>query len=147
MLVPPYDRISRRVATFLRARSRPADEGIAADELEPPSIRELPNRHRRRVASTGDLRSLKESELLIELEHRVEVQETLDRAVGLLAVSLALARPEREVPFRVGFGPRRGRSERSHRPRLVVGNCPHRARALLSSRLHRETARRRAHAV
>lgn len=52
-------------------------------ELEPPSIREPLNRHRRRLANAGDLPSLKEIELLLKLERQVEAQETLERLRAL----------------------------------------------------------------
>jgi hypothetical protein len=54
-----------------------------ADEAELPSIRELLNGHRRRLASSGDLPSLKEIELLLKLERRVETQETLEYLTAL----------------------------------------------------------------
>ena len=59
------------------------DKGAQAGELELPSVRELLNRHRRRLASAGELPSLKEIELLIKLERQVEAQETLERLTAL----------------------------------------------------------------
>ena len=59
------------------------DKGAQAGELELPSVRELLNRHRRRLASGGELPSLKEIELLIKLERQVEAQETLERLTAL----------------------------------------------------------------
>jgi hypothetical protein len=46
---------------------------------ELPSIRELLNLHRRRLANAGELPSLKEIELLLKLEQKVEAQEMLER--------------------------------------------------------------------
>jgi len=48
-----------------------------------PSIRELLNRHRRRLANSDDLPSLKEIELLLKLEREVEAQEELERLTAL----------------------------------------------------------------
>ena len=59
------------------------DKGAQAGEPELPSVRELLNRHRRRLASAGELPSLKEIELLIKLERQVEAQETLERLTAL----------------------------------------------------------------
>jgi len=59
------------------------DKGAQAGEPELPSVRELLNRHRRRLASGGELPSLKEIELLIKLERQVEAQETLERLTAL----------------------------------------------------------------
>jgi hypothetical protein len=56
-----------------------ADEATQSSEPELPSIRELLNRHRRRLASAGELPSLKEIELLLKLERQVETKETLER--------------------------------------------------------------------
>ena len=84
-----------RVERLLRSRSSPpahdslegtllkADEGAQSSEPELPSIRELLNRHRRRLASAGELPSLKEVELLFKLERQVESQETLERLNAL----------------------------------------------------------------
>lgn len=84
-----------RVERLLRTRSSsparelpgehaPAgDKGKRADEQELPSIRELLNRHRRRLASAGELPSLKEIDLLLKLEREVETQETLERLNAL----------------------------------------------------------------
>ncbi len=58
-------------ATSLMSPRPPCRRSAAADELELPSIRELFNRHRRRVASAGVVPSLKEIELLIKLEQQV----------------------------------------------------------------------------
>jgi len=60
-----------------------SDKGTAADEQELPSIRELLNRHRRRLANAGELPSLKEIDLLLKLEQQVEAQETLERLNAL----------------------------------------------------------------
>jgi hypothetical protein len=78
-----------RVERLLRPTSSPpagelpgeharAAEGPGADEPELPPIRELLNRHRRRLASSGDLPSLKEIELLLKLEREVGTQEELE---------------------------------------------------------------------
>jgi hypothetical protein len=50
------------------------DDGTGA-EPDLPSIRELLNRHRRRLARSGELPSLKEIELLLKLERQLEAQE------------------------------------------------------------------------
>jgi hypothetical protein len=81
-----------RVERLLRPRSSPparelpgsiGDNGPGADQEELPSIRELLNRHRRRLAKAGELPSLKEIELLIKLEREVEAQETLEHLNAL----------------------------------------------------------------
>jgi hypothetical protein len=59
------------------------DKATGADEQKLPSIRELLNRHRRRLASAGDLPSLKEIELLLKLEREVEAQEELEHLNAL----------------------------------------------------------------
>jgi hypothetical protein len=59
------------------------DNGTAAEEPELPSIRELLNRHRRRLANAGDLPSLKEIELLLKLEREIEAQEELEHLNAL----------------------------------------------------------------
>jgi len=72
-----------------RARELPgeqvptADDGTRADEPVFPSIRELLNHHRRRLANSGELPSLKEIELLLKLERQVEAQETLEHLTAL----------------------------------------------------------------
>jgi hypothetical protein len=79
-----------RVERLLRPRSSSpggellaGDRGCGADEQELPSIRELLDCHRRRLASTGELPSLKEIELLMKLERAVEADETLERLNAL----------------------------------------------------------------
>jgi hypothetical protein len=59
------------------------DKGTEADEQELPTIRELLNRHRRRLANAGELPSLKEIDLLLKLEQEVEAQEALERLNAL----------------------------------------------------------------
>ncbi len=61
----------------------PEDKGIRADEHELPSIRELLDRHRQRLAEAGELPSLKELQLLLKLEQQVETQEALERLNAL----------------------------------------------------------------
>jgi hypothetical protein len=83
-----------RIERLLRPRSSPparelpgehdlGDKGSGANEPELPSIRELLSRHRRRLASSGDLPSLKEIELLLKLERQVEAQEELEHLNAL----------------------------------------------------------------
>jgi hypothetical protein len=83
-----------RVERILRPRSSspacelPGEQASAGDkstgdELELPSIRELLNRHRRRLASSGDLPSLKEIELLLKIEREVEAGEELEHLNAL----------------------------------------------------------------
>jgi hypothetical protein len=82
------ERIHRRASSPTRdlPREHPAvkpDKGAQAGEPELPSARELLNGHRRRLASAGDLPSLKEIALLLRLERQVEARETLERLNAL----------------------------------------------------------------
>jgi len=60
-----------------------ADGRAQTDERELPSLRELLNGHRRRLASATELPSLKAIELLLKLEQQLEAQETLERLNAL----------------------------------------------------------------
>jgi hypothetical protein len=76
-------RISPPAHNSLEGTLLKADEATQSSEQELPSIRELLDCHRRRLASAGELPSLKEIELLLKLERQVETQETLERLNAL----------------------------------------------------------------
>jgi hypothetical protein len=75
-------------ACELPGEQAPAGDKGTADELELPPIRVLLNRHRRRLASSGDLPSLKEIELLLKLEREVEAREELEHLSALTREAL-----------------------------------------------------------
>jgi hypothetical protein len=64
-------------------RAGPGNDNDTGPEPELPSIRELLNRHRRRLARSGELPSLKEIELLLKLERQLEAQEELEHLNAL----------------------------------------------------------------
>ena len=73
---PPREPLGEQAAPKVDKDTEPAEPELA-------SIRELLNRHRRQLASTGEVPSLKEIELLLKLEQQVEAQETLERLNAL----------------------------------------------------------------
>jgi predicted RNA polymerase sigma factor len=81
------ERIRRRQASSLARAVISRDGAVGADDQGGgaglPTIRELLDRHRRRLANTDELPSLKEIELLMKLERAVEADETLERLNAL----------------------------------------------------------------
>jgi hypothetical protein len=70
-------------ARQLPGEQAPGNDNGTGAEPELPSIRELLNRHRRRLANSGELPSLKEIELLLKLERQLEAQEELEHLNAL----------------------------------------------------------------
>ena len=77
------ERIGRRQVSSPRLDDVSEDSTVQADEPELPPIRELLNRHRRRLAHADELPSLKEIALLMKLERMVETDEMLEQLNAL----------------------------------------------------------------
>jgi hypothetical protein len=76
-----------RTARELSGEHAPGNDNGTGAEPKLPSIRKLLNRHRRRLARSGGLPSLKEIELLLKLERHLAQEElehlnALTREVG-----------------------------------------------------------------
>jgi hypothetical protein len=78
-----HTRTSSPSAELPGERAPAGDIGTETTEPELPSLRDLLNQHRRRLASSGDMPSLKEIELLLKLERQLEAQETLEYLTAL----------------------------------------------------------------